>query len=110
MARNALGARDALIFRGRLEHHSGVDLAGEGALHFLPRRLTRGKRKSAARVRRLKSLTEFDFRQQYIHRALSQIDADAVASPQGVADGTGAAHEQDVARIDVERGIIDVAW
>src|SRR5450830_1940101 len=39
---------NALIFNGRLEHHSIGQLVDHGALNFLPRRLARGICKAAA--------------------------------------------------------------
>src|SRR5580692_6042127 len=39
VAGNTLGARDALVFHSGFENRTGVHLADDPALHFLPRRL-----------------------------------------------------------------------
>ncbi len=72
VAGNTLGARDALILRGRFENRARVHLTDHAALHFLPRRLAGRIGIAAGRLERLAALLHFRFGQQHIHFALSQ--------------------------------------
>src|SRR5271168_1629878 len=79
VSRNALGARNALIFHSRLENRSCLHLAYGGALHLLPWRLAVGIDIAACCLEGLEPRLHLSLGNERVDLTLSQIDTHAVS-------------------------------
>src|SRR5215472_19151266 len=79
VARNPHGLRQALVLRGRREHHAVGELLHHGALDLLPRRLARRIAVAALLLERRPALRQLRLADEDVGGALVEVDAHAVA-------------------------------